>query len=433
MNEKTCMVKRIEKKNRLEMMVDVLVRLFVLSSLLIPTAFVNKVFFALILLIYAADVLYAKKITTNFIAPILILLVFFVGFCQGMVLGCDASLAKQFLLSTMLLFLIYPINHYRVDMRRVVRADSYLYFLFYIVFLIYGLGTDMLPTSAVVRSAAQSLGIGPITAIGKLLYTYGAASMGSRSFFSDSGVMIHLGSVPFLLVPVGVFADEAFRKTTEKKREIWDLLLCGFCMVLAFLSTSRALMMGILCVIAMSFLYHSGAKTKLWALIAVVVAGISVVAFLLTKSNMFSMEESSNSIKMGHITGYFDFMNIKNVLIGNGLASEYYSNGAARLLAHTEITLLDYMRYFGVIPALLVYALLFFPCVGYKKKEKLFNLQFAIFAVYVFMSLTNPVLFNSVGVVAILWYWNGLHKQSLANNDTSEKALNESLCSGCRV
>lgn len=50
-------------------------------------------------------------------------------------------------------------------------------------------------------------------------------------------------------------------------------------MVLAFLSTSRALMMGILCVIAMSFLYHSGAKTKLWALIAVVVAGISVVAF----------------------------------------------------------------------------------------------------------------------------------------------------------
>ena len=99
-------------------------------------------------------------------------------------------------------------------------------------------------------------------------------------------------------------------------------------------------------------------------------------------------------------------------MVGDGLASYYYSTGTQMLMAHTEITLMDHCRYFGVPLSFALWAMLLLPKTGELKKNwkqwKIWQMkeETLVFLLYLFFAQTNPVLFNSFGLVAVLWYWN---------------------------
>ena len=57
-----------------------LIYIFVLSTLVIPTASINKVIFMLIFIIYGFQVLYTGKIKLLTIAPLLIFIIFIYGY-----------------------------------------------------------------------------------------------------------------------------------------------------------------------------------------------------------------------------------------------------------------------------------------------------------------------------------------------------------------
>jgi hypothetical protein len=131
---------------------------------------------------------------------------------------------------------------------------------------------------------------------------------------------------------------------------------------------------------------------------------IIILAYLLSQTNIFSSNEFSNQIKIGHIESFMENINVKNFLIGDGLGSYYFSKGVNGMLAHTEITPMDMLRYLGFILTPFLYCAILFP--SKVIRNYLDNkVYFLLFILYLIASLTNPIMFNSFGLLIVLWYW----------------------------
>ena len=116
-------------------------------------------------------------------------------------------------------------------------------------------------------------------------------------------------------------------------------------------------------------------------------------------------------MKLGHFESFIDSSNFINLLFGNGLAAKYFSKGTNSVLAHTEITPVDMIRYLGVVLAFLLYFVIIFPT---KRINAYFGnniLYIIIFLIYVLNSMTNPTMFNSYGLLVVLWYWYKILKE----------------------
>jgi hypothetical protein len=77
-------------------------------------------------------------------------------------------------------------------------------------------------------------------------------------------------------------------------------------------------------------------------------------------------------------------------------------------MAHTEITPLDMARYFGVVLATLLYFTIVFPTLRLKRYGGRNRIWLIAFLLYLVLSATNPVMFNSYGMLVVLWYWSKL-------------------------
>ena len=95
-----------------------------------------------------------------------------------------------------------------------------------------------------------------------------------------------------------------------------------------------------------------------------------------------------------------------SLLFGEGLAATYFSSGYNALTAQTEITLLDMARYFGLPLTALLYAALLFPTPQGSSYHEENRSAVVIFLLYLSISMTNPVLFNSYGLLVVIWYWS---------------------------
>ena len=132
-------------------------------------------------------------------------------------------------------------------------------------------------------------------------------------------------------------------------------------------------------------------------------------------TSFFSLEDRSNSVKIGHAISYFNQLNLKQAFLGDGLGSFYYTNYSPeeiRLLAQTEVTFLDHCRYFGIPLSIVVWGSMVIPkCTGFStdwKNWKIWKMkeELTILLIYFIWAQLNPVLFNSFGLIIVLWYWN---------------------------
>jgi hypothetical protein len=133
-------------------------------------------------------------------------------------------------------------------------------------------------------------------------------------------------------------------------------------------------------------------------------AGVLVMYGLITRTAIFSLAEAGNSIKVGHALSFVENLTAPKILFGEGLASYYFSIGRNAYLSHTEITLFDMFRYLGFPLTIVLYLALFFPSRVQKASNAASTSSFLI-TIYFLISLTNPVLFNSYGLLIVVWYW----------------------------
>lgn len=397
----------------------ILITLFVLFSLVVPSFIANKVIFILIVLFYLGDLM-DKKIFFVTYVPFVILFIFCFGLLQGLILGCDFSLAIQFFLSVSMLFIIYPIDFYKINLTIIIKKVSVVYLIFSCFFIIYGLNKVPFKVPDFIATFAEIFNNKLFNTIGDFINIYGQGAIGYRSFFGGVNCMIHIGSVPFLLIPISLYANELFKKSKVKQKKFSKFLFVIVGFLVSIVSTSRALIFCEIIAIILAFLNNCSSSVRLFVSFILLIAVAFFLNYLFTNSNIFSLSEKSNNIKLGHLKGYLEYINLKNFLIGDGLASYYHSFAYEGLHAHTEITLLDFMRYFGVIPAFVIYVMLFLPLKNKKHGFKRDKFTFAVFALYVVISLTNPVLFNSIGMIVILWCWNDVLMKRSSNNNKKD-------------
>lgn len=391
---------------------SILLTIYILTSLLIPLVSFNKMIFVLLVLIYGGYIFFFKKenklacleIT---MAPVIILAIFAFGYTRGVDNAANLKLARQFLLVTSMFALIYPIEELQINFQAILQLVAKIYIVFFAIYVIYAINIKEFDIPLVVERLADFLDNGVTKSIGSTLETYCSGLMRYRAFFGGKGMQIYIGSTPFLIV----LADLLFIDYLRNKK-ISNLFWVGFSVVLTLTTGSRTLLLLIPASLCILFWLNLDRKKQITALIVVGIAGVAAFIFLLNYSTFFSMSEKSNFVKVGHITSYLEQLNLKQFLIGDGLATYYYSANEGRELAHTEITLLDHFRYFGVICSSVIWFLMVVPKPNKNWKDwkswRVWQMkeETVVLLLYLFFAQTNPVLFNSFGLIAVLWYWN---------------------------
>lgn len=373
---------KIESKG----IMTLLLFIFIISSLIIPVAIVNKIVFTIIIFVTLLQIITNRSYTLPTVVPFIILTIFMYGFLNSLVGNSDMNLAIQFILSVFILFLIFTIQYNNIDIEKLIKLSGIVLMIANIIFYMLALNKLSFYGSDIILEK---------------FYKYGLASVGFRGFFGEANLFYSLGTIPFLYLPACLFFKDFLR--TKKKI---TLLIVFFMVETMIVSSSRALVIGfVLCVTTLLFLKFKGLNRVIIGILIIFIISASF-KYLYFNSSLFSIDEYSNSVKIGHTISFIHNLTFKKFFLGDGLASYYYSSGISRYVAHTEITVLDMCRYFGFILTFILYYKLIFPVCGLISCKGVSKDNIVIFLTYLIMSVTNPILFNSFGVIVILWYWS---------------------------
>ncbi len=318
-----------------------LLLMFFIATLLFPVFILNKIFFGAIfaLMLYESNA--NSRIST--ISPIIVFLVFFFGFMMSVFgpVKIDRALSNQLMLSILVLFLIYPIQKYQIDLDRIVKVSGIILAAFTGFFFLL-----------IVTFAGN-----PISTLAFNIFTdYASGSNGLRNFTEEASLSFHFGTVPFLYLPLCLFFYSYLKD--KKKKNILAIL---FLLPAIMISSSRGLW--VICVIGLFLTFFL--NLKLTSKLILITIGIPVLilmaSYLITNTKVFSSDEESNSAKIGHIISFIDNLNFTNFFIGDGLGAYYYSIGSGGMKAITEVTPVDMLRYFGFLLAPILYTVIVFP------------------------------------------------------------------------
>lgn len=353
---------------------------YITLSIIIPAFFLNKVIFIILMTLYCFDKMFFNRVLKNkIIAPVGIFGIYTYGVYISLFSEVDYILLKQLYLATLPLFLIYIIKDYEIEYDKIIlRAGKY--FLMLSLLLTYLFEKKY------------------FTNILDFFMKYSLIGRGYRQFGSLNLFMFHLGTVPFVYLLFCILLMNF--KQNKIKNTFWMIISVVVCL----LSTSRALIFAVVLYALYFLLTNVKKKYKILLYICIIVVFFISIFIMLKYTTILSTNEHGNSIKLKHIISYFKILSWKNLIFGNGLGTVYFSYGVNKSVAQTEVTLIDLLRYFGVFFTSLLYYFMYFPSMNLKiSKEK--N-EFIIFSIYLIMSLTNPILLNSFGVLIILWYWS---------------------------
>lgn len=226
--------------------------------------------------------------------------------------------------------------------------------------------------------------------------------MTKRSFLGIEIYGIYLKSIVATSFAAAYFYNRLFN---ERKGRIRLIIICGLITFCFATSGTRMTMLLPMVLIGMTF-YKRIQKTKnarylLYPFIALTfLAFIGLVLMLATEKG-----EASNVVKIAHLTSYAELFtdHPEYLLLGQGPATSFYSIGFASMTMETEWTYLELIRNYGLASVLMLYVL-FYPLPilwrGSNKNETASILIAYVY--YLFTAGTNPLLFSSTGMIALL-------------------------------
>jgi hypothetical protein len=300
----------------------------------------------------------------------------------------DSGIAFQYFTSTLVLLLFYFVIQHRISMDDIIVNASILLVAGTIMFWLSIFGPDF-PGRDLVYNFFD---------------TYNFSAAADRDFFDGAAVFtLQLGTVPFLFIGLAVIL---FRTGTPARRKCDSIRLTIFTAAILISGLRGLLVVSIALFVGFAFL-----RAKLlgrFLLIGALGIGATIAYVALKETLVFSGEEVSNAVKIGHYQSFLNQLDIVNFLFGKGLGSYYYSTGSGALRSYTELTPFDIARYVGVPLALLAYAAIVLPFSRlsfYSGDGRLYAL---VIILYIVLSLTNPVMFHSYGMLIVTWYWSKL-------------------------
>lgn len=360
--------------------ITILIKLFIVFTLFIPVSSLNKLMFIFIIIFYFTYICLNRKIII-ISAPLMVFIIFTYSLLIAQFNGnIDKLLAKQFFLSVSILFLVIPMVHFKISIRNFIIRISIIYSIISIVLAYFTFNKMIMSTNLLTYLKDISL-----------------VAYGYRNFVGSDQFFFHFGTVPFLVLPLYLILFDRVRMIVKKTL---FLILIIFTV---YLSSSRALYLISLIILIYYILKIMPKHIRRISVIFIIMCSAIITVYLVRNTMIFSINEHSNSIKIGHFTSVIKQSNIRQFFLGDGLASRYFSEGANKIIAHTELTYMDLYRYFGAIFLLFLLIVLVFPTFKIRT-SKLENTIF--FVLYLVLSATNPTLINSYGFIIVVWYWN---------------------------
>jgi hypothetical protein len=228
--------------------------------------------------------------------------------------------------------------------------------------------------------------------------------IGIRSFLNKQILMIFYKSLPLLIIPASLYTYRFF----NKKISSWkDFFIMIFLLITLFLGGTRACMLASLVIFSINFitwLYNS----KFGKLIVIPLFVLFCIAFgFLFFSLISEKTEESNKIKFANLDSYSDLIKKNPIVLfsGQGAGAEFYSKGREEMVVQTEWSYLELIRMFGLVGAVVIIMMFFYPLyLILKKKNKLFySIPFFVgYLLYLIVGGTNPLLLGSTGMLALL-------------------------------
>jgi len=359
---------------------------FMLSTVLAPVTTLNKLLFAFLMLWILRLLVRQRKPRLRLHPPAFVVIaIFLYGLLTSQLTRSDNALAVQFFLASFVLMLIHFVDHFRIDMDRAVELCGKAMIAVTIVYLVAALNQDLPYANQIFEWLNQ----------------ISASAFAERDFIEgDVTLTFGLGSAPFLFVPWCLVTMRLIRNPRIADA-LW-LVLYG---LVIGISGARGLVVVALAFLVGALIFLTSLRARIFVILILMVIMAIGVPVLLTATSLFSSEEISNAAKIGHFNSFLDEMDVWGALFGNGLGSYYYSSGKGEWTAHTELTPIDFARYLGIPFAFIFYSLLLFPSSrlsSYRGDNYLFCFGFLLFLI---LSLTNPTLVNSYGMICVVWYW----------------------------
>jgi hypothetical protein len=357
-----------------------------LTTLLAPVTIMNKLLFIALMIWTMFLILKIRQPRLMMLFPaIVVITIFLYGLLISLLGRSDSTLAVQFFLATFMLILIYFVCHYSIDMDKASELCGKAMLAFTILFWFLAFNKDLpYATRAFEWMNEMSL-----------------SAYAEREFIEGGITMtLALGTAPFLFVPWCIVTVRLIR--FPRTADLLWFLAYGLAIGL---SGARGLIVVALAFLIAALFWLTSFRTRIFIVLAAAVIFAIIAPMVLNETMIFSSKEVSNSIKIGHFNSFLDALDISGALFGKGLGSYYFSAGRGDWAAHTELTPIDLARYVGIPMAIFVYVLMLFPTcrlVKYKGDNFLFSFAFFLFLI---LSITNPTLFNSYGMLVVVWYW----------------------------
>lgn len=362
---------------------------FFVITVIAPAAPVNKLLFVVLSTWLLADMLFARAPEVGLVAPpVIIFTIFLYGYALSQFTRVDAALALQFLLSVLILFQICFIRRYRIDVEKLIMISS----------------SAMVVATVLLWCATFVPGMPMASLILEFMQTYSLSAFSQREFFEEATLSLHLGTAPILFVAFAIFA-----KRFCQARRGGDFLLMVATVLAILLSASRGIIAGSGLILMILVFLYAPRRIRLGIGVALVLLLAFGLYEAVNSSTLLSAGEESNAGKLGHMQSFFDQLTMESLLFGRGLAHLYYSVGAGGFKSNTEITPMDMVRYFGIVLALVLYVAILFPVRTVSSYVQEHSADFLIFIIYLLLSFTNPILFNSMGMLVVLWYWSKIY------------------------
>lgn len=362
--------------------------LFMLTTLLAPVTIWNKLLF-LVLIIWTIFLFLGVKTSRPKVvwSAFGVIGIFMYGYAISMAFpGNDRALAMQFLLASFLPILIHFVEFYKINLDKHAQMCGRVLVAWTLIF--YGaLQYSDFPYAEQIISWFRDAN---------------QAATSERDFLGDSPLQTFaLSTVAFLFVPwclTIIRIRDQFR---------WVDLLWLILLALCMLVSGRRGTVGVaLLFVAYVFLTTGPSFSRLIFSAILFIGLIFYFPLVLSETDIFSGGEVSNAVKIGHFDSYFNQLNWARSVFGSGLGSFYFSSGSNEWKQHTELTPLDLARYVGIPLAASFYFILLWPRLFRRPFSGQRHLILCAFSLYLLLSVTNPVLINSYGMLVVVWFWS---------------------------
>ncbi|MDO9390506.1 MAG: hypothetical protein Q7U71_01895 [bacterium] len=243
--------------------------------------------------------------------------------------------------------------------------------------------------------------------ITSFLVDYNVARIGSRSFGEIDVVMIFFVTTPLVIISVPFLINLIFGRSNTAWHKFAAVLFLGLILSASFVSAARALTIVLLLECLACFVYLNRRRGVLVAgSLALAAIFLAAGLMMVQKTTLLSSGEQSNSTKIGHFKSFTEYINDHPavLLTGDGLGATYFSGApdVGKEVYQTELTYIDMVRYFGLAGSLFILLLLGAPLLLPANN----GLLFIGLMSYLIVAGNNPLLFNSTGMLAMVFFWS---------------------------